>query len=168
MKACLDVHYLTNTACAAAVIFNNWTDTTPLNRYTEFVQDNKAYEPGKFYLRELKPLMAVIEQIKEPIQIYLIDAYCYLSSGNEPGLGAYLYAATGGRSAIIGVAKNRFRDTHHATEVVRGNSKRPLYVTSIGLSQEEAAALVSVMAGEFRIPTLLKAVDQLARISHQS
>ncbi|GAK59480.1 putative endonuclease V [Candidatus Vecturithrix granuli] len=163
MNACLDVHYLPTTAWAAAVIFNDWTDSKPLNQYTVFVQGCGAYEPGKLYLRELKPLMAVIERIKEPIHVYLIDAYCYLSSENEPGLGAYVYTAIGGRSAIIGVAKNRFRRSHHATEVFRGNSKRPLYVTSIGLSQEDAASRISAMSGEFRIPTLLKFVDQLAR-----
>ena len=165
MNACLDVHYLPHAACAAAIIFNDWADSKPLNQYTVFVQGHEAYEPGKFYLRELKPLLAVIKQIKEPIQAYLIDAYCDLSPDHEPGLGAHLYAAIDGRSAIIGVAKNRFKHSHHATEVFRGYSKRPLYVTSIGFSQEEAASHISAMSGEFRIPTLLKFVDQLARKS---
>lgn len=165
MNACLDVHYLPHAACAAAIIFNAWADAKPLNQYTVVVQGYEAYEPGKFYLRELKPLMAVIEQIKEPIQVYLIDAYCYLSPEHEPGLGARLYAAIDGRSAIIGVAKNRFKRSHHAAEVFRGRSKRPLYVTSIGLSQEEAASRISAMSGEFRIPTLLKFADQSARKS---
>ena len=163
MIACLDVHYLENAACAAAVVFGQWADTTPLNQYSVLVQGIEAYEPGKFYLRELKPLMAVIERIEEPICTYLIDAYCYLSQGLEPGLGAHLYTAIHGRSAVIGVVKNRYRRSHHAIAVFRGKSRRPLYVTSIGLPQEEAASQISAMLGKFRIPTLLKAVDRLAR-----
>ena len=162
IKACLDVHYCANKACAAAVIFSDWADSTPLNQYTAILQVWEAYKPGSFYLRELKPLMAVIERIKEHVHIYLIDAYCYLSSHNEPGLGAYLYEAIKGRSAVIGVAKNIFRHSNHAIEVFRGNSKRPLYVTSIGLSKEEAASRISIMAGKFRMPTLIRMTDQLA------
>jgi deoxyribonuclease V len=163
MIACLDVHYFTDTARAAAIVSSDWTDTRPANQYAVLVHGNEMYEPGKFYLRELKPLMAVIGLIREPISIYVIDAYCYLSSDHKPGLGTYLYGVIGQKSAITGVAKNRFRYSQHATEVFRGGSKRPLYVTSVGLSQEEAASRISAMSGKFRIPTLLKMAHQMAR-----
>lgn len=63
----------------------------------------------------------------------------------------------------MGVAKNRFRDTVHAAEIYRGNSKRPLFVTSIGVDYQRAAAHVQSMAGAHRLPTLLKTVDRLSR-----
>ena len=163
MLACLDVHYFEGEARAAAVVFNEWRDAQWVNQYSVMVQTVEAYRPGKFYLRELKPLLAAIERIGEPVETYIVDAYCYLSPDEEPGLGAYLYAEIHGRSSIIGVAKNRFRHSRHAMEVLRGHSRRPLYVTSIGLSREDAASCIAAMSGEFRIPTLLKAADQLAR-----
>jgi deoxyribonuclease V len=163
MIACLDVHYLRDTARAAAVVFGRWSDTRPTGGYSVLIHANEAYQPGKFYLRELKPLMAVIERINEPISAYVVDAYCYLSPDKEPGLGAYLYRALQGRAFIVGVAKNRFRSAVHAIEVFRGKSRRPLYITSIGMPQEEAAFCISTMSGKFRIPTLLKMADERAR-----
>jgi len=163
MVACLDVHYTGDEARAAAVVFSNWPDAEPADRYSVLVPEDAAYQPGKFYLRELKPLMTVIERISEPIDVYVIDAYCYLSPDQKPGLGAYLYRAIEGRACIVGVAKNRFRSAKQAIELLRGNSKRALYITSIGMSREEAASCISVMSGKFRIPTLLKMADELAR-----
>jgi deoxyribonuclease V len=48
-------------------------------------------------------------------------------------------------------------------EVRRGDSQKPLYVTAAGVSAEDAASRISEMHGPFRIPTLLKQVDTLAR-----
>ncbi len=45
----------------------------------------------------------------------------------------------------------------------RGQSKKLLYVTSVGISQVQAASNIAIMAGEFRIPDLLKIADQKAR-----
>jgi len=49
--------------------------------------------------------------------------------------------------------------------VLRGDSRRPLYVTAAGLDPAAAALHVRSMHGPFRIPTLLKRVDQLCRTS---
>ena len=163
MKVCLDVQYAADTAFAAAVVFDAWQDTDPVNQYTVRVGGIRAYEPGKFYLRELKPLMAAVQRIREPIDIYIIDAHCHLMSETDPGLGAYLHNAIGGRSSIIGVAKNRFRDSRQAVEVLRGKSKRPLYVTSIGIGRRDAAAALRAMAGSHRLPTMITLADRLAR-----
>ena len=163
MMACLDVHYGDNAACAAAVIFADWSDSEPLRWYSTLVAAMAAYEPGRFYLRELGPLTAVVKLIQEPIGVFVIDAYCYLSADKTPGLGAYLCDSINGPVAVIGVAKNRFRDARHAEEVLRGNSRRPLFVTAIRLPQQIAATRIASMSGRFRLPTLIKAVDQLAR-----
>ncbi len=63
---------------------------------------------------------------------------------------------------MIGVAKTRFSGAA-SVEVRRGDSQKPLYVTAAGVSAEDAASRISEMHGPFRIPTLLKQVDTLAR-----
>jgi deoxyribonuclease V len=62
----------------------------------------------------------------------------------------------------VGVAKTRFQSAA-AVEVLRGRSKRPLFVTAAGLPATDAAAQVAAMHGPTRIPTLVARADQLAR-----
>jgi deoxyribonuclease V len=38
-----------------------------------------------------------------------------------------------------------------------------LYVTAMGISSEEAKSLIETMHGQYRIPTMLKLVDQLSK-----
>jgi deoxyribonuclease V len=168
MIAALDVFYANNAAQSAAVIFDGWRSTHVLARYTAAVSPVANYEPGQFYLRELSPLLVVIQNIQEPIDTYVIDGYCHLSSDLAPGLGAHLSQALRQSIAVVGVAKNRYRQSTHAVEVCRGDSKRPLFVTSIGLSYDIAGADVASMAGPHRIPQMLKAVDCLSRAAGQS
>ena len=163
MLACLDVHYGASRACAAAVVFSDWADSVPLRQYATQLAVSAAYEPGRFYLRELGPLLAVVELIREPIEVYIIDGYCQLSADGTPGLGTHLHAALEGGAAVIGVAKNRFRQSRHAAEILRGGSQRPLFVTAIGLPQTLAASRIATMAGRYRLPALIKAADRLAR-----
>lgn len=165
MIACLDVQYVGDKAIAAALVFSEWTATSSISEYTAVVPDPGEYEPGRFYLRELQPLLAVIQKITEPIDAYVIDGYCHLSSELAPGLGAYLWDDLQRRVLIVGVAKNRYRGTTHAAELLRAESKRPLFVTAVGIDYQRAAQHIASMAGTFRIPTLLKAVDRLARAS---
>jgi deoxyribonuclease V len=65
------------------------------------------------------------------------------------------------------VAKTPFRAATHAAPVLRGQSRKPLYVTAVGLSITEAAHLaahlVAGMAGTFRLPGALKLAGRLAR-----
>lgn len=161
--ACLDVHYYAGQARAAAVVFSNWTSTKPIRDYSVLIQWDKKYESGNFYQRELQPLLEVIEMIEEPIQLYIVDAYCYVSDDRSPGLGLYLYKALNEQIPVVGVAKNKFENTNIAEEVFRGQSKKPLYVTSVGISQVEAAAKIALMAGKFRMPELLKLADLKTR-----
>lgn len=135
----------------------------PVKEYARIIQWDKAYTPGKFYQRELKPLLKVIQIIAEPVHVFIIDGYCYVTDDKEPGLGTYLYEALDQQVAIVGVAKNRFKPVGIAEEVFRGQSKNPLYVTSIGIPQAEAALNITRMAGKFRMPDLLKQADQKAR-----
>ena len=164
MIACFDVHYADDaTVRAAAIVFQNWSDETPIEQLVVPCSSPHEYVAGEFFKRELDPLKTVISKIENPIQTFLIDAYCQLSADGMAGLGTYLFNELREDSIVIGVAKNRFRDTGHAAEVFRGGSSRPLFVTSIGIDYQLAAGRISSMCGSHRIPTLLKMVDQLSR-----
>ena len=163
MIACFDVFYHDQGATAAAVTISDWSSSAPDAQYRLEIDEVDEYQPGEFYKRELGPLLALVDEIKTPIQYYVIDAYCHLSENHDPGLGAYLYEALPKSSIVIGVAKSCFRDTSHAVELSRGGSIRSLFVTSIGIEYQEAADLIDSMDGEFRMPTILKKVDQLSR-----
>jgi deoxyribonuclease V len=69
----------------------------------------------------------------------------------------------GRRSAVIGVAKTRFARAQLVEEIQRGRSHSPLYITTAGLDLSAAARRIREMHGTFRIPTLLRRVDQLSR-----
>jgi deoxyribonuclease V len=60
------------------------------------------------------------------------------------------------------VAKAAFAEGT-AMPVLRGQSRRPLFVGAAGMDPVTAAALVRSMHGPDRLPTLLRRVDQLAR-----
>lgn len=168
MIAALDVHYTAAKAYAAAVVFDDWCSEKCVARYTATESPVAEYEPGKFYLRELPPLLKIIAQIDDEVDTYVIDGYCHLAADFTPGLGVYLHQRLKRPAAIVGVAKNRYRNSNHATEVLRASSTRPLFVTAIGLEYSVAGQYVQTMAGEFRIPEMLKAVDQLARTALES
>lgn len=162
MIAVLDVHYDedASTGTAAAIVFEHWEDTQPTAQYTAQCGGVRSYVPGEFFKRELPCLLAVLAKVQEPLNQIVIDGY--VSLGDRPGLGMYLWEALGGKVPIIGVAKTRFHSAN-AIEVLRGQSHAPLYVTAVGVDPAEAAQRVSEMAGEFRIPDMQRRVDQLAR-----
>ena len=91
----------------------------------------------------------------------MVDGYADLDPSGRPGLGAHAYAEFG--IPVIGVAKSRFRTATHAVPVMRGSSRRPLFVTASGMPSAEAADLVRRMAGRYRLPDALRRADTLAR-----
>ncbi|HYH68074.1 MAG TPA: endonuclease V [Urbifossiella sp.] len=121
------------------------------------------YEPGSFYRRELPCLLGVLALGPRP-DVVVVDGYVWLA-GDVPGLGAHLHAALGG--VVVGVAKTRFASAA-AVEVCRGASRSPLFVTAAGAAAEVVAAWVAKMHGPYRVPTLLKRVDALARTAPQN
>ena len=163
MIACFDAHYDDCSAIAASIVIHRWEDEITVDQFTVKVADVGDYRPGRFYERELKPLHELLPLISYPVRYFVIDAYCHLSDDGSPGLGAHLHQLLPDDSVVIGVAKNRFQDTRHAVELFRGDSNRPLFITSIGIDYQAAADHVKSMAGEHRIPTILKTVDRLAR-----
>ena len=148
------------TASAVAGAFRAWEDPVLAADYIADIGAIEEYVPGSFYRRELPCLRAVLAMIAEPVDAIIVDGHVWL--GERPGLGHHLWADLGGSCPVIGVAKSRFH-TGGAVPVCRGESKRPLYVSAIGMSAEEAVAHVQHMHGPHRMPTLLKAVDELTR-----
>jgi len=163
MIACFDVHYLDDHTNAAAVLFNDWSDAIALDQIALRFGPANEYVAGSFYQRELNPLLSLIGRLKPEIDTFVIDAYCHLSDDGDPGLGQYLHEQLPDDKIVIGVAKNRFRRTKHAAELMRGGSIRPLFISSIGIDYESAARNIESMHGKNRIPTLLKLVDQISR-----
>lgn len=120
------------------------------------------YEPGAFYRRELPCALAVLSAARQAgfaPDVLIVDGYASFAA-DRPALGSHLHAACG--LPVIGVAKTRFATAWHL-EVRRGHSARPLYVTAVEFPVESAAAGVAAMAGEHRLPTLLKRLDGLSK-----
>jgi deoxyribonuclease V len=166
MLGCVDVDYRDDHAIAACVLFRDWLDAEPVAEWTQPVVGIPRYEPGQFYRRELPCLLAVLARRLDEIQTIVVDGYVWLRDENSPGMGAHLYESLGRRIPIIGVAKTCFQSAGVAKAVVRGGSKRPLFVTASGLDLVAASACIRSMHGNYRIPTLLKRVDQLCRLEH--
>jgi deoxyribonuclease V len=161
-KLCLDVQYSDSTAVVAGVLFAEWADAAPMQEITLSLPTPGEYVPGAFYKRELPCLLSLIEPLAELPSVIIIDGYVWLGP-ESPGLGDHLYRALDKKVAVIGAAKTCFKSQDQAQQVFRGQSKRPLYVTSAGMGTQGAAQYILSMHGEHRIPTLIKRADQLAR-----
>tara|TARA_Y100000310_G_scaffold279517_1_gene298685 strand:- start:16096 stop:16590 length:495 start_codon:yes stop_codon:yes gene_type:complete len=148
------------TATVAGVLFENWASTQPRHEVSIEVNNVADYEPGRFYLRELPCILAVLELIPDALTCIVVDGYVDL--GDRPGLGRHLFDHLDGSVPVIGVAKSSYPDAG-AEEVLRGDSRRPLFVTAAGLTAPEAAIGVGQMHGPHRFPTLLQRADHLAR-----
>jgi deoxyribonuclease V len=159
--AAVDVHYLSaGGARAAAVLAADAAFAHVLAERTAVVPRVPPYRPGEFYLRELPPLRAVLDDLSG-LGLLVVDGYADLDPNGRPGLGAHAHAEFD--VPVIGVAKSRFRTATHAVPVVRGSSMRPLFVTAAGMPVADAADLVRRMAGRYRLPDALRRADTLAR-----
>lgn len=167
MKVVVDVDYRDNDsyAVASAIAFRDWGDPKPLGVESVEIRPVAPYEPGAFYKRELPCLLKVLTKVSsnypEAIDTVIVDGYVWLGP-NHPGLGNKLYEALNQKIPVIGVAKTHFKGST-AVQVLRGQSFSPLYVTADGIDPTVAADYVRKMHGEYRLPTLLKMVDQTCR-----
>lgn len=162
MIAAFDVHYLNNTATTACVCFDNWKDVIPKQEFVETLNNIAPYESGKFYKRELPCIVSLLQKYHLQPNIIIVDGYVWLDE-NKIGLGGHLFKELRDNILVIGVAKTKFKSHSKVKEVFRGKSQTPLYVSSIGIDLDEAAQNVEKMDGNFRLPTLLKRVDQICR-----
>ena len=160
----LDVQYCDehSTARAAILMAERWTDSTPAWKNVVDVSDVVPYQPGEFFRRELPCRQKALAAAHETPSVIVIDGYVWLNHAGRPGLGARLFEALGETTPVIGVAKTRFHDAP-GIDVFRNGSAKPLIVTAAGCNERDAAEHIRTIHGPFRIPTLLKLVDQLAR-----
>ena len=163
MIACVDVGYTKTVARAACVVINNWRASHPIAEHVAKIYEAKDYQPGAFYRRELPCIQAVLDKLNQPPTCIVVDGYVWLDGNHRPGLGAQLYEALNCEVPVIGVAKNPFKETDHATELRPGKSDRPLYITAVGLPVAQAVVNIGAMHGPYLLPTILKRVDQLSR-----
>ncbi len=165
MIVCMDVDYRSeDCAVAAALAFDSWeADRAADARVVILDSLVSLYEPGAFYRRELPCLLAVLAQVPFELEALVIDGFVFLDPSGRPGLGSHLHNALGHAIPVVGVAKTPFRPATTALEVRRGSSSKPLWITSVGMDANDAAAHVRAMHGDHRVPTLLREVDQLCR-----
>lgn len=160
--AALDVHYQDDfKGDAAMVVCSDLSMSHSLFERVVSVDSIAEYESGELFKRELPCIEAVLGS-RSDVEILIVDGYATLDPQGTPGLGAH--AAAVFNIPVIGVAKSAYRTATHAKQVLRGESKRPLYVTTAGdLSEVDAAHAVATMGGPHRIPDALSRADRLAR-----
>ncbi|MEN6622546.1 MAG: endonuclease V [Smithella sp.] len=163
MILAVDVFYYEDKGNIGGVVFENWSDAKPIVELTVKIDNIAKYESGSFYKRELPCILKLIEDHSLYPEFIIIDGYVFIDGFSKPGLGFYLYNSLYCKTPVIGVAKSYFKGIPPYCELLRGNSKRPLFITSIGINLELAKEYISKMHGKNRIPSLLKSVDQLSR-----
>lgn len=162
--ACLDAAYGCTAIAVAGALIRSWDAKGASQMLARrFDRPPESYEPGAFYKRELPLLLSIISDFDEPIEIIVIDGYVWLDANGLPGLGGHLFSSLGRRIPVVGIAKTRYQNDTWSISVVRGESRRPLFVTSAGIQAREAAECVRRMYGDYRIPTILNTVDRAAR-----
>lgn len=159
-----DTYYYDTHALCAFIAFE-WDDEQPKSTYTSRIENVVEYIPGQFYKRELPCILECLKQIDlSQIEAIVVDGHVFVDNTKAPGLGAHLYEALEKRIPIIGVAKTAFAlNKQNTVEVLRGESKNPLHVSSTGIDLQKAAEFIRSMKGAYRIPTLFKELDKLSR-----
>lgn len=164
MLLAIDVYYRKNEARVVGVFFN-LIDKEPNEVEIVNVKDVTEYIPGEFYKRELPCLIKLIEKIDlSNIEAIIIDGHIYVDNYETFGLGGKLYEYLNKKFPIIGVAKNSFHSNSLTVkEIFRGSSKKPLYVSAIGIDIDEAVKNIKNMHGDYRIPDILKKLDSITK-----
>jgi deoxyribonuclease V len=161
-----DVAYHNGIGYGIGLVFNKFTDDVADGVIEVIVPDVGDYIPGEFYKRELKVLVAIYKEYikiyKKPPLLIFIDAYVNL--GDKIGCGQYFAEDIDNASVIVGIAKNAYTPADSICEkVLRGDSIKPLFVTSTIISKEAAAVVVKKLHGKHRFPTLIKKTDMLTK-----
>lgn len=168
MILAFDVGYgADNTAKTVCAVFKDWQATEADEFLVRYLDKVEEYTPGQFYKRELPCIMEVLKDMDlSAVSAIVIDGFVTLDNENKLGLGGYLYEKLGKKVPVIGVAKSGFGTKSEGMEkVYRGESKKPLFVTTMGVGLEQTAENIRNMAGDFRMPDILKEVDTLTKQS---
>ena len=165
MILAFDTYYYDNKAKTVCLEFENWSENKNFKILTEIIDNIEEYIPGEFYKRELPCILSLLNKTDiNNVEAIIVDGFVYLDDENKLGLGAYLYEKLDKRIPIIGVAKTNFATIEkNKKTLLRGKSKKPLFITAIGIELEDAVQKIERMDGEYRIPTLLKELDRLTK-----
>ena len=162
MILAIDSYYFEDKAKTVCLIFEQWNSLEIKNSFTEIISNIENYVSGEFYKRELPCILSLISKLDlTKIEYIIIDGFVYLDDNGKFGLGAYLYQKISRKIPIIGVAKTDFISLNKNKQLLfRGKSKKPLFITSIGINIDEAKEKIKIMSGEYRIPNMLKELDK--------
>ena len=176
MILALDSYYKDDICNTSYVIFDEQNGEALVHTDTIYTKVTSEYIPGEFYKRELPGIIQIIEKLinEKPdlwdkISVIITDSFLKLKTDvmEWDGLGIYLskYLKSKGCEKVIwGVAKSKFGDCDKISELVcRGESEKPLFVQST-VDNKIAANAVKHFNGKYRIPDMLKKVDQLSRV----
>ncbi|TCI90024.1 endonuclease V [Tenacibaculum sp. M341] len=165
MILAFDTYYFEDKARTIALQFENWNDEQESLIFDETLSGISEYVSGEFYKRELPCILSLLKQIDlTNCEAIIIDGFVVLDDIGKLGLGGYLHEALEENIPIIGVAKNNFSQIETLKKaVLRGESKKPLYITAKGVDLTVAADKIKNMNGEYRIPNILKRVDAIGR-----
>ena len=149
MKLAVDAYYAGSKAKVVGVLFENFGDEKPIKIISKVVGDVAPYESGSFYKRELPCIVSLLQDLDvRDISLIVIDGFVYLDNDGRYGLGGHLYERLERRVQVVGVAKSPFKGSCKLVrEICRGRSKRPLFVSAVGINLDEAAQLVKGMSG---------------------
>lgn len=161
MILALDAYYYNEKAKVTGICFEEFHSDTENSIASITLDCTNEYVSGEFYKKELPCLLEMISRYDlSSLKYIIVDGYVYLDDSGKKGLGHYLYDQLEIKVPVIGIAKNSFyQNKKHVTAVFRGKSQKPLYVTAIGADAAEISPLIQQMAGEYRIPSLLKKLD---------
>jgi Deoxyinosine 3''endonuclease (endonuclease V) len=165
MILAFDTYYFDNKAKTVCISFNSWTENENYEVHSEILENIEDYTSGEFYKRELPCIMSLLKMIDcSKVKAIIIDGFVFLDDNLKLGLGGYLYKEFDSKIPVIGIAKTNFATIENLKRLLfRGESKKPLYITSIGIDLDKATDLIKNMEGDYRIPTLLKKLDTLTK-----
>ncbi|MBI1306956.1 MAG: endonuclease V [Bacteroidetes bacterium] len=164
MILAIDVHYR-NLAKTVAISFKDWESEEILDIKESLTAYDSEYIPGEFYKRELPCIEEILTHFNlRDVELIIIDGYVTLNDEGKPGLGGHLFQKLNSKIPVIGVAKKNYNEAGtNQISITRGNSRAPLFITSLGINLNEAALLIKNMKGDYRIPDLLKLADQKSK-----
>lgn len=158
-----------NTGHMVAVMLENFDDSEISGFVTADITDIGEYESGSFYKREMKGIEALLTKLNavdnpvfSNIECIVIDGYASFNDKDHKALGERIYEKY--NIPVIGIAKNKNMICKiEDTELLRGTSKNPLYITCVGCGFTNAKHCIARMHGKNRLPYAVKLVDSLAR-----
>ena len=164
MILAIDVYYIENTAKSVGVLFE-WEDEQAREVIIDTFEGVSDYEPGAFFKRELPCITSLLQKIPlEKIDLIVVDGYVYVDDALKYGLGGYVWEYLDPKIPVIGVAKNSFHANKNTVfPLYRGESKKPLYISAIGMDVMDAVSCIQKMKGNYRFPTILKSLDTMTK-----